>query len=59
MRALDATLFLTQAGRVLFSYLIHSSVDGLSLILMGVGFLYLFVPIVDLIYHFNEEKFLI
>lgn len=57
LKSLDATLFLPSAGQLLFDWILRGSFDPLALILTILGILYLFVPVSDLIWHFNSEKF--
>lgn len=57
LKSLDATLFLPSAGQLLFDWILRGSFDLLALILTVLGILYLFVPVSDLIWHFNSEKF--
>jgi hypothetical protein len=59
LKSLDATLFLAPAGRALFDWILHGKFDILNIILTAVGLIYLVIPISDLIWHFNEEKFLL
>ena len=57
LKSLDATLFLPSAGQLLFDWILRGSFDPLALILTILGVLYMFVPISDLIWYFNSEKF--
>jgi uncharacterized protein YjeT (DUF2065 family) len=59
LKSLDATLFLAPAGRVLFSYVMHNEADYLAIVLTILGILYLLVPISDIIWAMNGEKFLL
>jgi hypothetical protein len=59
LKSLDATLFLAPAGRVLFTYIMHQKMEYFSVILTVLGLIYLVLPISDMIWAVNEEKFLI
>ena len=59
LKSLDATLFLAPAGRALFDWILHGKIDYLNIVLTAVGLIYLVIPISDLIWYFNEEKFLL
>ena len=60
LKSLDATLFLAPIGRVLFNFIIHKKeVDYLGIVMALFGLIYLLIPITDLIWFFNEEKFMI
>ncbi len=59
LKSLDATLFLAPAGRAVFDWILHQKLDILNIILTAGGLIYLFIPISDLIWLFNEEKFLL
>jgi len=46
LQALDATLFLAHAGRVMFTYLVqHHEIDYLGILFTIIGIVYLFLPI--------------
>lgn len=53
LKSLDATLFLTQAGRALFTYIMHNEADYLAMILTAVGIVYLLLPVTDIIWKVN------
>jgi len=57
LKSLDVTLFLPSAGQLLFDWILRESFDPLACILTILGILYMFVPISDLIWYFNSEKF--
>lgn len=57
MKAIDGTLFLVPGGGFLFDLMLRDKFDLLGLILMLVGILYLFLPMGDLIWLINDEKF--
>ncbi len=54
---MDATLFLAPAGRVLFCLIIHKYLDLLGIFLTILGLVYIFLPMTDIIEHYNSEKF--
>ena len=58
LKSLDATLFLPSAGQILFDAIIRDGkFDRLNLIFTLCGIAYLFVPVSDIIWYFNGEKF--
>lgn len=57
LKSLDATLFLPSAGQILFDATLRSKFDVLALILTLCGICYMFVPISEIIWYFNSEKF--
>lgn len=59
LKSLDATLFLAPAGRALFDFILHGSIDYMSIILAVFGLIYLLIPMSDLLWYFNSEKFLL
>lgn len=57
VKAIDATLFLVPAGSFLFDLILRGKFNTLSLILMIVGIIYLFLPMSEVIWRLNDEKF--
>ena len=57
LKSLDATLFLPSAGHILFDAVLRSEFDIFALILTLCGIGYLFVPVSEIIWFFNSEKF--
>ncbi len=57
VKFIDATLFLVPAGAFLFDLMLRHNFDVLSLILMILGIVYLFLPMSDIIWLINGEKF--
>lgn len=54
VKSIDATLFMVPAGSFLFDLILRNHFNILSLCLMIFGILYLFVPMSDLIWKFND-----
>lgn len=57
LKSLDATLFMPSAGQMLFDWILRGKFDPLALILTVSGILYMFVPVSNIIWYFNSEKF--
>lgn len=53
LKSLDATLFLSPAGAVLFDLLVRKHFDWVSLIFALLGIVYMIIPITSLIWKFN------
>lgn len=57
LKSLDATLFLPPAGQMLFDAILRSKFDPLAFFFTLCGIAYLFVPVSQIIWYFNSEKF--
>ncbi len=57
VKSIDATLFMVPAGSFLFDLMLRSHFNVISLMLMIVGILYLLLPMSEIIWMFNDQKF--
>jgi hypothetical protein len=57
VKLIDATLFMVPGGSFLFDLMLRGNFNVLSLVLMLLGILYLFLPMSNIIWLLNDEKF--
>lgn len=57
VKSIDVTLFFVPAGAFLFDLMLRSNFNVLKLILMILALIYLFLPMSDIIWMLNDEKF--
>lgn len=57
VKSIDMTLFLVPAGSFLFDLMLRHHFNVLSLVLMLLGIVYVLLPMSDLIWLLNDEKF--
>lgn len=57
VKSIDMTLFLVPAGSFLFDLMLRHHFNVLSLVLMLIGIVYVLLPMSDLIWLLNDEKF--
>ena len=53
LKSLDATLFLSPAGELLFRGIIHHEFDYPALIFIIIGVIYTMLPVTSMIWEFN------
>ena len=54
LKALDATLFLSPAGEILFDLILRNKFSILSIVLTVLGIAFLLLPMTKIIWYFNN-----
>jgi hypothetical protein len=57
VKSIDAILFMVPAGSFLFDLILRDNFNVLSFVLMILGIIYLFIPMSEMIWILNDEKF--